>query len=41
MERFLNIAMMKEPLNWVTIFLMCLFALVLLYLVFPQQIQDA
>lgn len=34
--QLLNLDLMKEPLNWVTIFLMCLFALFLLHLTFPE-----
>lgn len=35
---WLNFDLMKNPLNWVTVFLMCTFALVLLSLLAPQQI---
>lgn len=41
MDKFLNLAILKEPLNWITVFLMCAFALVLLYLLFPQAAQEA
>lgn len=39
-ERFLNLGILKEPLNWLTVFLMCAFALVLLYLIAPQQTSE-
>lgn len=41
MDRFINFAIIKQPLNWVTVFLMCAFALILLHLIFPQAKQEA
>jgi hypothetical protein len=35
MDRFLNLPLMAHPLNWVTIFLMCALALMLLALISP------
>lgn len=33
---FLNLALLREPYNWITVFLMSVFALALLSLIFPQ-----
>ena len=38
MMEWINLDLMRNPLNWATVFLMCLFALVLLALLAPQQI---
>lgn len=35
MENFLNLPMMAHPLNWITVFLMCALALMLLALLSP------
>lgn len=33
----LNLDLMANPLNWITVFVMCAFALILLSLLTPQQ----
>lgn len=35
MDNFLNLELMAHPLNWITVFLMCVLALMLLALVSP------
>ncbi len=37
MNRFLNIGLLSNPLNWITVFLMCFIALFFLALVAPQS----
>jgi hypothetical protein len=37
--RLLNTEIMAEPLNWVTVFVMCLFGAALLAIVFPEPSQ--
>jgi hypothetical protein len=32
-----NTEVMREPLNWLTVFLMCAFALLFIGLIFPDQ----
>lgn len=34
--RLINTDLIKNPYNWIVVFLMCLFGLVFLGLVFPQ-----
>lgn len=36
MNRFLNLEIMGNPLNWATVFLMCLIALTALCLIAPE-----
>jgi hypothetical protein len=36
MPAFINWELVKQPYNWAVVFLMCVFALALLSLVFPQ-----
>ncbi len=36
MPKLLNLDLIREPYNWIVVFLMCAFALVFLSLVFPQ-----
>ena len=31
----LNLDLLREPYNWITVFLMCVFALALLAMIFP------
>jgi hypothetical protein len=35
--QIINWEIVKHPLNWLTVFAMCLIALVLLAIIFPQQ----
>lgn len=36
MPSLINWGLLKEPYNWIIVFLMCAFALILLALVFPE-----
>jgi hypothetical protein len=36
MPKLLNLDLMREPLNWIIVFLMCAFALIALGMIFPQ-----
>lgn len=36
MPQLINWALIKEPYNWIVVFLMCAFALVALSFVFPE-----
>lgn len=37
MPKLINWDLLKSPYNWITVFLMCSFALIFLALVFPQS----
>ena len=37
MSKFLNLELLSNPYNWITVFLMCAFALILLTLIAPQE----
>lgn len=37
MPKLINWELMRQPYNWIIIFLMCAFALALLAMIFPQQ----
>jgi hypothetical protein len=39
MDRFLNLDLMKQPLNWLTVFLMCALALMLLAILSPPPAE--
>ena len=39
MDKFINVGIISQPYNWITVFLMCTFALILLYLLFPTPAQ--
>lgn len=36
MPQLINWEILREPYNWVIVFMMCVFALIFLSLVFPQ-----
>lgn len=37
MGKFLNLGILANPLNWVTVVVMCLFGLLLLQMIAPEQ----
>ena len=37
MDKLINFDLIKQPYNWIVVFLMCAFALILLALVAPQE----
>jgi hypothetical protein len=39
--RLLNTELISNPLNWATVALMCLFAAVLLALIFPEAVSGS
>lgn len=39
MPKLINWELLKHPLNWVIVFLMCVFALIALSLVFPEATE--
>ncbi len=41
MPRLINVDLLANPLNWATVFLMCVFGAVLIALVFPEPAADA
>lgn len=36
MPQLINWELLKQPYNWIVVFLMCVFALIFLSLVFPE-----
>lgn len=41
MPQLINWALIREPYNWIMVFVMCAFALIFLAIVFPQSSGDA
>lgn len=41
MPQLLNWDLLREPYNWIIVFIMCVFALMFLTLAFPQASSEA